>query len=288
MNHSGEAAEQIVRLTLEGVEVAAKITGNGAKEIALFLLAAMKSKDKNLKLRGKARMTSMLKSGKALEIFSIRESDLRKFAAGAKRYGIVYCALRNAKGSPDGLCDVMVRADDAPKISRLVERFHFATVDRAKIKSEIAAEKAGKTASAKPAIAGAKPEAPDRNDVEKLLDEFMGPETPEAEKAESEKAGKEPADSRPLAAGGREPPNGNPSGPTFEDGKKSERTTLSSPPAKSVKRELREIAAARKEKEAAAAGRGERALPDKPRNQAITHKPPRSGKPKSKKMKGSR
>ena len=35
MNPGGDAAEQIVRLSLEGVEVAAKISGNGAKNIGL-------------------------------------------------------------------------------------------------------------------------------------------------------------------------------------------------------------------------------------------------------------
>ena len=39
MNHSGDAAEQIVRMSLEGVEVAARITGTAAKEVALLLLA---------------------------------------------------------------------------------------------------------------------------------------------------------------------------------------------------------------------------------------------------------
>ena len=35
MNTGGEAAEQIVRMSLEGFEVAAKITGAGAKNIAI-------------------------------------------------------------------------------------------------------------------------------------------------------------------------------------------------------------------------------------------------------------
>ena len=34
MNPGGDAAEQVVRLSLEGVEVAARITGTGAKNIA--------------------------------------------------------------------------------------------------------------------------------------------------------------------------------------------------------------------------------------------------------------
>ena len=49
MNHSGDAAEQIVRLSLEGVEVAARITGTAAKEIAMFIVAALKSGDKKFR-----------------------------------------------------------------------------------------------------------------------------------------------------------------------------------------------------------------------------------------------
>ena len=42
MNPGGDAAEQVVRLSLEGAEVAARISGNGAKNIALLLYAALK------------------------------------------------------------------------------------------------------------------------------------------------------------------------------------------------------------------------------------------------------
>ena len=40
MNTSGDAAEQVVRLSLEGMEVAAKITGSAAKEVAALLYAS--------------------------------------------------------------------------------------------------------------------------------------------------------------------------------------------------------------------------------------------------------
>ena len=42
MNASGDAAEQVVRMSLEGVEVAAKISGQGAKLLALHIAAAVK------------------------------------------------------------------------------------------------------------------------------------------------------------------------------------------------------------------------------------------------------
>lgn len=240
MNHSGDVAEQMVRMSLEGVEVAAKITGTAAKEIAVFLIAALKNKDKNTKLRGRVRLTSMLKSGKALEIFSVKECDLKKFMYGAKQYGIVYCVLRNTTNNPDGICDIMVKADDAPKISRLVERLKFATVDKAKIESEIIRSKTEKST-------GAESEISNPDSTEQLLDELMGvSET----KTEDENPRKE-SDSRPLTRGGEmhgadtPPPKHSPSEPIFESRNKSAKATPSKP---SVTKELREITAVQKNK----------------------------------------
>ena len=66
MNTGGEAAEQIVRMSLEGFEVAAKITGAGAKNIAILLYSILKEEQKT---KGKARLTNMLRSGKELKVF---------------------------------------------------------------------------------------------------------------------------------------------------------------------------------------------------------------------------
>jgi len=296
MNHSGDAAEQIVRMSLEGVEVAARITGTAAKEIALFLVAALKAPEKNtpgkLKTKGKARLTSMLKSGKALEIFSVKEKDLAKFAQGAKQYGIVYCVLRNTKNTPDGLCDIMVKADDAPKISRVIERFKFGTIDKAKIESEIVAAKAEKTADARTDMpVGAEPDAPDKDDDEKLVDELLAtdegkvePERTEAQKADDGKVEVTKADPNPDLATTNPPP---PSEPTFESRNKSAGGIPSKP---SVKEDIREITA-RKKKEAEALKRDDPVIPDKQKNTltATTHRQPQNNrKSKSKKSKGNR
>ena len=47
MNNGGDAAEQIVRLSLEGTEVALKLTGSAAKNIAAMIYAVLKNRDKN-------------------------------------------------------------------------------------------------------------------------------------------------------------------------------------------------------------------------------------------------
>ena len=135
MNTSSDAAEQIVRISLEGFQVAAKITGSGAKDIAALLYAIMKDKHKTA---GKTNLANMLKSGKELKVFSVRQDELKKFTEEAKRYGVLYSALINKKiKSNDGIVDIMVRAEDAAKINRIVERFKLSSYDEATIRSEI-------------------------------------------------------------------------------------------------------------------------------------------------------
>ena len=76
MNNGGDAAEQVVRLSLEGFEVAARLSGSAAKNIALLLVSVLKQEQKT---KGKARLTNMIKSGKELKVFSIPQKDLKKF-----------------------------------------------------------------------------------------------------------------------------------------------------------------------------------------------------------------
>ena len=135
MNSSGDAAEQVVRFSLEGTEVALRLTGSAAKNIAAALYTILKNRDKT-KTAGRQRLTAMLKSGKELKVFTLPEEHLKQFTVEAKRYGVVYCALRGKEPSADGLVDIMVRTEDASKINRIVERFKLATVDAASIKHD--------------------------------------------------------------------------------------------------------------------------------------------------------
>ena len=139
MNPGGDAAEQVVRLSLEGVEVAAKISGAGAKNIALLLYATLKQEQKT---KGKARLTSMLKSGKELKVYTITQKDLPKFSQEAKRYGVLYCVLKDKSNKDQNAAvDVIARAEDASKIQRITERFRLATVDRADVSLNILKDK---------------------------------------------------------------------------------------------------------------------------------------------------
>ena len=131
MSVNGDVSEQVVRLSLEGFEVLAKLTGAGAKNVAAMLYTIMKDKKQT---KGKTRLNNMLKAGKPLKIFSIKNEDLQTFKYEAKKYGILYCALVDKKHiNYDGMTDIMVKDEDASRINRIVERFKLTTIDTAKI-----------------------------------------------------------------------------------------------------------------------------------------------------------
>lgn len=57
MNNGGDAAEQVVRLSLEGFEVAAKLTGSAAKNVALLLVSVLKQEQQtNMAVQARTRM----------------------------------------------------------------------------------------------------------------------------------------------------------------------------------------------------------------------------------------
>ena len=129
MNAGGETADQAVRMTLQGIEMAANVAlkagGMASKSLAVTLYAILTDKKK---VKGKTRLANMLKSGKELKVFAVHHSDLKKFCEEAKRYGVLYSVLKE-RNNTDGICDIMVRAEDAAKISRIVDKYELATID---------------------------------------------------------------------------------------------------------------------------------------------------------------
>lgn len=285
MNTGGEAAEQIVRMSLEGFEVAAKITGAGAKNIAILLYSILKEEQKT---KGKARLTNMLRSGKELKVFTVKSGDLKKFTQEAKKYGVLYCVLADRKNKdPDAEVDVIARAEDASKISRIVERFSLASVDTASIVTEAEKSKGekGRAKDAKTAgekDAGAKDGQPEpdigveeKAEKDKLMDALMGKPIKKEENAPNPSVAK--TEKSPLSE------------PTLKQQRKpAEGATMAKAEKPSVREELRKIKEGRKEQGAdASPNLDKEKSPDrakKPPAGKTEHKQPqkRKRKPKSK------
>lgn len=227
MHTGGEAADQIVRMSLAGVEVAARITGTGAKNIAILLYTILKQEGKT---RGKARLTSMLRSGRELKVFTVQQGDLKKFIQEAKKYGVLYCVLTNPKNKdPKAQIDIMVRAEDAPKINRIVELFELASVDTAAIVTK--AEQA-RDHQTKAAPVSAEKQA----EKDKLMDALLG----------SPLGQEEGVPENPLPARTEKSPLSEPFSKMPEKSAEGAIRPMEKP---SVKEELRKIKAGRKQEQ---------------------------------------
>ena len=270
MNTGGEAAEQIVRMSLEGFEVAAKITGAGAKNIAILLYSILKEEKKT---KGKARLTNMLRSGKELKVFTVKRGDLQKFTQEAKKYGVLYCVLADRKNKdPNAEVDVIARAEDASKISRIVERFSLASVDTASIVTTAEKSRDAKDGQPEPEIT-----TPEKAEKDRLMDALMGKPMQKEENAPNPSVAK--TEKSPLSE------------PTSEQPRKSaEGATMTKAEKPSVREELRKIKENRKEQEADAPAIGKDKSSDKakkpPAGKTEHKQPPKRKKPS--KSKGAR
>lgn len=171
-----ESAEVLVRMTLEGMEVALKIAGSGAKNLAVMLYTMAKDKKTT---KGKTNLNNLLKSGSELKVFSLKESDLKKFKEVAGKYGVLYSVLIDKKDK-DGMVDILTRKEDALRVNRIVDRFKLSTVNVAEIKSEIEKDQIDK------AIKEALEKGIEiKSDEEKLVDDIIKKPI-QAEKTETE------------------------------------------------------------------------------------------------------
>lgn len=144
MNYGSDAADQIVRYSLEGSEVVLKLSGLAAKNLALFIVALLKDQRKT---RGKTRLVRMLKEGRSLRFFSVDTDRMKEFAGEAKRRGLLFVAIKDRKNP--GKHEVMFFADDAAKMQRVSDSMglDFVKSDAATAVSEVAESHEGKEPS---------------------------------------------------------------------------------------------------------------------------------------------
>ncbi len=162
--NSGDAAEELIKISLEGTEMVLRLTGDSAKEIAAALIAVASNHAKTSS-KGKRWLAQELSAGTDVKVFTLPQKDAAKFTREAKRYGISYCAIRNREDKSDHDIDIIVREADAGRINRLVERFGL---------SAVRPSTSVTNATRETELAEADKSEPDteRGDVETLMDEL--------------------------------------------------------------------------------------------------------------------
>ena len=128
MDNGAQAAEMITRVVIMGSTFILGLGGKAALSVARFAAAAM---DPNAKQSGKIRLKTLRQSGSELKVFTLQgEANYQRFAKEAKDYGILYSVVRRTDEDVQGeVYDLLVRAEDASKINRVIEKFHLIEVE---------------------------------------------------------------------------------------------------------------------------------------------------------------
>ena len=117
MNLGAEAAEETVRLVMNGVERTVRITGRASAQTARILMTALRQRSAS---RGAQQLSGMLEKEKELVLFDVFGTDIVSFASRAREYGIPFTVLRDGT-SNSAPAWVLVRERDAVRAQRILQ-----------------------------------------------------------------------------------------------------------------------------------------------------------------------
>lgn len=126
MDVSGEVADLMVKESIQITGETVKLLAAGSKNLAAFLLALARD---NKKLSGKTNMARLLRDGKELKVFRIREGDLDEFKKFAKK-NVLYSVIRDSRAS-DGMVDLITNVDYVAQVNHFMESRGYAAPAKA-------------------------------------------------------------------------------------------------------------------------------------------------------------
>ena len=181
MNYGAEPADQVVRYSLEGTEVALRLSGSAAITFAKFVAAVLQDQKKT---HGKTRLVRLLREGKPLKFFSVEKDRMREFAHEAKMHGLLFVPMRD-KTDPDHI-EIAILADDASKVNRIFDRLQLDVVDTGM------AEAVDEVAQDMEAVPTEAPDTPQKEtQKEEAPPVFPFPARRQTERSEERRVGKE-------------------------------------------------------------------------------------------------
>ena len=95
---SGEVADLLVKEGLQVAELAAKLSGKGVVNVAVLMAALIKN---NYKVIGEVGVARMNRENVESVIIPVKQADFARFRELAKRFGVLYAAVRNEDAGKD-------------------------------------------------------------------------------------------------------------------------------------------------------------------------------------------
>lgn len=113
---------QVLRISLEGVQVAMQITGAFWKNGKDFLKVLWNVLHRE-KMQGKTSMRDLLIRGGDLQIFQFPESYAKQIQKALKGYGILFSELPDLNRK-DGMVEVVFHSEAVPRVNNLIQKLN--------------------------------------------------------------------------------------------------------------------------------------------------------------------
>lgn len=121
---NGDAADEVVRMMINGTEMAVRLTGSAAKNLAAILVAWSK---KEKKVYGKTTMMKLLKSGEPLQVLPMTREQYSRFKSMARRK-VLYAPFLNTKVKDDKV-DVVISEKSLPMVNYILKSIGYGKVE---------------------------------------------------------------------------------------------------------------------------------------------------------------
>ena len=121
MDVSAEAADVVVRESLQATEAAAKLTLEGVKNVAALLLAIAKQ---DMKVVGQTTAKRLARDPAPAVVIPIKAEDKAKFQKLAKEFGVLYFFAQK-KGNDSGILNVVSNENYAALLNAIMQQLGY-------------------------------------------------------------------------------------------------------------------------------------------------------------------
>lgn len=121
MDPSGEAADLVLKESIEVTEKTVKLAASGIKNVAALLIALAKS---DRQIIGKTSVKKLTRETAPAVVLPLKSEDVDKFAKLAKQYGVTYIIAR-PKGKDGGDVDIISNENYAPQLNALYQAMGY-------------------------------------------------------------------------------------------------------------------------------------------------------------------
>ena len=128
MDVSAEAADVVVRESLQATEAAAKLTLEGVKNVAALLLAIARQ---DMKVVGETTAKRLARDSSPAVVIPIKAEDKAKFQKLVKEFGVLYF-IAQKKGNDSGILNVVSNQNYAAQLNAVMEQMGYPIPQQAK------------------------------------------------------------------------------------------------------------------------------------------------------------